>query len=433
MNISRRNFLSLLSTSAITTGLSLPETVNSNDFQSNFISILQGDPFDGNSQFSVLTISRTPLRYFIYKNNTPLLELKPHSISHPQMNSRIDKLFVKGLEVNTPYQLRVFQNNKLVDLRIFKSLSSEIKTPKVAVLSCMDDQLHRADMWQSLQKSQPDLILFIGDSVYADSDSSGPANPFHLWRRFAAARFTLDIFKWRELIPIISIWDDHDFGADNAGINYPYIQESQNNFRAFYAQDYQTSANLISGPGISKAFKLGSSLFILLDGRSFRQKPDSNYQYAMLGKEQEHWLYQLIKTTATDSIFLINGSQWFSDTGVGESFNHDHHVNFLYLLNNLKSLGKKVVFISGDVHFSEILKVPENLLGYQTYEITSSAMHSLNMIGAPEYFGTKNRVHSTWKHNFKLINILPNLNRKVVKTSCLGANNLLHYEHSFLL
>lgn len=433
MSFSRRNFLGLLSSSVISAGISLPETVNSNDFQSQFISILQGDPFDGCSQFSILTISRANLRYFIYRGKQLIKEVAPQTIKNPNFNSRIDKLFVQGLEINTPYQLLVFQDNKLVDLRVFKSISSKENKKRVAVVSCMDDQLHEAKIWQSLKNSKPDLILFIGDSVYADSGSNGPATPFHLWRRFATARFTLDIFKWRELIPVLSIWDDHDFGYDNAGIEFPYIHESQNNFRYFYAQDFQTSQNLQSGPGIAKSFKMGNSLFLLLDGRSFRQKPQSHYQYSMFGKEQDLWCYQKIKNETADHIFLINGSQWFPDNGVGESFNHDHNINFLYFLNNLRSLNKKVVFLSGDVHFSEIIKVPQNILGYETYEITSSAMHSLNMPGAPEYFNTKNRVRSTWRHNFKILDILPNFNKTVVKTSCLGADNILHYDHTFAL
>lgn len=433
MSFSRRNFLSLLSSSVLSAGIGLPETVNSNDFQSQFISILQGDPFDGSSQFSVLTIGRANLRYFIYKGQQLIKEVSPYSIRNPNFNSRLDKLFVQGLEINTPYQLRVFQDNKLVDLRIFKSLSSNDNHHRVAAISCMDDQLHDARMWQSLKKSQPDLILFIGDSVYADSSGHGPATPFHLWRQFATARFTLDIFKWRELTPILSVWDDHDFGHDNAGIEYPYIQESQNNFRSFYAQDFQTSQNLKSGPGISKSFRLGKSLFLLLDGRSFRQKPQSHYQYSMFGKAQELWCYQQIKDEPVDTVFLINGSQWFPDTGVGESFNRDHNVNFLYFLNNLRGLRKKFIFLSGDVHFSEIIKVPTGILGYETFEITSSAMHSLNMPGTPEYFNTKNRVFSTWKHNFKVLDILQNFNKTIVKTSCLGSENTLHYEHSFAI
>lgn len=430
MTISRRNFLELFSSTICLTAFSASETATSSNLESNFLSVIQGDPFDGFSQFSILSIARRPLRYFIYKDDRQLQEIAPYKVTHPTLNSKIDKVFVKGLQINVEYQLRIYEENRLVDVRYFKSISSQKKQNRLAMLSCMDDQLHQPSMWQSLYQSQPDLILFIGDSVYADSD--GPANPFHLWRRFAASRFTLDIFKWKRLIPVLSIWDDHDFGANNAGINYPFIKETQHNFRSFYAQDYYTSPNLMQGPGIAKAFKLGETQFLLLDGRSFRQNPGSNLEHSMFGKDQEYWCYQMIQRHPGTTM-LINGSQWFPNSGVGESFNHDHNINFIKFLQNLKTLKKKIIFGSGDVHFSEIIKIPDHILGFQTYEITSSSMHSQNIIGAPQYFNSENSILSTWKHNYKLLEFQNHLQRTLVQTQSIGSSHNQIYSHKFWL
>ncbi|MBY0452918.1 MAG: hypothetical protein K2P92_07775, partial [Bdellovibrionaceae bacterium] len=35
-----------------------------------------------------------------------------------------------------------------------------------------------------------------------------------------------------------------------------------------------------------------------------------------------------------------------------------------------------VIFASGDIHFSEIMKITKDKVGYDTYEVTSSSMHS---------------------------------------------------------
>ncbi|MCK6598414.1 MAG: hypothetical protein L6Q37_08630 [Bdellovibrionaceae bacterium] len=437
--ISRRNFLNstgkklVASTIGLKSLFSFAQGASLNTSTSAaFISVIQGDCFDGFSQFSVLTINRKNLRFFLFKNNQLIEEIPSHIQKHPSFNSRIDKLFVKGLQTETYYELRIIENNAVIDSRFFKSLNSDKLQYRIALVSCMDAKLHKPQMWQSLLQQQADLILFIGDSVYADAETNGPANGFHLWRSFANSRFTLDIYKWRYLVPILSVWDDHDFGHDNSGNFYPYIKESTINFKTFFAQDYQVSPNLTHGPGISSAFKLGSLLIILLDGRSFRHHPGTQDLFGMFGLKQETWVYQVIKNHP-GPILLVNGSQWFSDSGVGESFNHDYTENFKQFITHLKSLNKKILFASGDVHFSELISIPKNILGYQTYEITSSAMHSLTAPGIPQFFKTKNSFLSTWRHNFNLLDFRTTSFGNQFSIACMGESNSAFYKYSFWL
>ena len=49
---------------------------------------------------------------------------------------------------------------------------------------------------------------------------------------------------------------------------------------------------------------------------------------------------------------------------------------FLEFLDELADSDAKVLFLSGDRHFTEIMEIPAEVLGYQTYEFTSSPVHS---------------------------------------------------------
>ena len=47
-----------------------------------------------------------------------------------------------------------------------------------------------------------------------------------LWRRHAEARMTLEIYYSKRLYPIFATWDDHDFGKNDAGKQFPYVPEA---------------------------------------------------------------------------------------------------------------------------------------------------------------------------------------------------------------
>lgn len=81
--------------------------------------------------------------------------------------------------------------------------------------------------------------------------------------------------------------------------------------------------------------------------------------------------------------WLISGNQFFSGVALDykESLQDNNPENFKLLTSDLKNINVPVVFGSGDVHFSEIMKIPADRIGYETYEFTSSSMHSFTYSG----------------------------------------------------
>ena len=86
-----------------------------------------------------------------------------------------------------------------------------------------------------------------------------------------------------------------------------------------------------------------------------------------------------------------------------ESYSGEHPVQFAALKKQLKQIPSKVIFISGDVHFSEVSRIESEAFGYPTYEFTSSSIHSQKVPGAPGIIKNPRRVASAGKNNYLLV------------------------------
>jgi len=92
--------------------------------------------------------------------------------------------------------------------------------------------------------------------------------------------------------PNLAIWDDHDYGANNAGQEYPKKKQSRDIFLNFWKVPQDDPRRLHDG--IYGAYMFGHGMetvhVILLDGRSFRSTSKGAAPGTMLGEEQWQWL-----------------------------------------------------------------------------------------------------------------------------------------------
>jgi hypothetical protein len=98
----------------------------------------------------------------------------------------------------------------------------------------------------------------------------------------------------------------------------------------------------------------------------------------------------------------LNGSVFFGAYGEFESFEGDYPTNFREFLSLIKTSGARVAFASGDVHYSEIMDIEPELLGYPTFELVSSSIHSLTLPGHHERFKNPRRRDADSSHNFMI-------------------------------
>lgn len=197
--------------------------------------------------------------------------------------------------------------------------------------------------------------------------------------------------------PIIAIWDDHDYGQNDAGKEYPHKEQSRQIMLNFWDEP-ANSARRTRPDGIYTSYMYGENeqtiQVIMPDLRWNRDalnhvgeleyytkrklnnqgpySPSEVKGASMLGEAQWQWLEQELKKPA--AIKLIASSlQLLPDFTGWESW-----ANFPEDRNRLFALIKKhkvngVVIISGDTHWGEISKYQQNL-DYPLIEMTSSGL-----------------------------------------------------------
>jgi hypothetical protein len=136
-------------------------------------------------------------------------------------------------------------------------------------------------------------------------------------------------------------------------------------------------------------------VFHFLDARSFRSprseaagQPESQTQ---LGTEQENWVIQGLDSHRVN--FLIKGDQWWGAYHRFESYEGSHPASFKKWLKRLSESAAPTLMISGDRHLSEVMKIPKEVLGYETYELTASPVHARKYNGDWDKAPNPRQVH----------------------------------------
>lgn len=303
---------------------------------------------------------------------------KIRSSQRPDSQWKVDQFFITEMNPKEKYLARILHpiQKTVLDEREFKGLDLKKSAVRFGLASCQDDAYpqEQALIWKQIWRQSPDLFFFIGDNVYADrfiGPYVGPAPDQTIWRRYVNQWLSIDVYRMKSLIPVLATWDDHDYGKNDGDASFLHKKESTKIFRDFFPQSkipgvYET------GPGVSAHLKAFGRDFFLMDNRSFRSKqPESHW-----GAKQETWLLQNLSASNRPS-FIFDGTQFFGGyVPQKESFQSDHPNQFQAFLTSLKKIESPVVFISGDAHLTELMEIPSSILGYSTYELTTSGIHA---------------------------------------------------------
>ncbi len=289
------------------------------------------------------------------------------------------ELMIKGLSPKSEYRIELYSSPGILeDYRIFKTLPKSKEELTIGLASCMSDEFMKVqkEMWAQFIALKPDVAFLIGDNTYADVINGkyvgGVANPKQIWMRHLETRENLLFYHTRKLIPVFGTWDDHDYGFNNGDKTYEYKKESAEIFNIFFP--YVKGKNTSKGPGLSYRFSLAGQNFYFLDARSFRDNY-KNEKGTHLGSAQENWMFKDMGTHR-GPIWLVKGDQYFGKYHKYESWERYHPINFKSFLRKLRREKDPALFVSGDRHLAEIMNLEKGLVGYPTYELTSSAIHS---------------------------------------------------------
>jgi hypothetical protein len=300
------------------------------------------------------------------------------------------------------YYVYLFNHlHKLIDIRYFKNFNPlDENNSKIAIVSCMNERYKKKQkkIWGLLEKEEADLVLFIGDNAYIDVGEyrHKSATNYQIWKRHFETRLAVQFFYQKKLIPTLAVWDDHDYGKNNGGVEFANKQAAAHALKSFFPHPPITTG-LEYGPGISYFLTNSKVDIMFLDNRSFReQKGQSNH----LGQQQLNF-FKKVTSKSDKPLLIVKGDQYYGDYHQYESYKGYHPEEFKRFNDIYFSLNRSKLLISGDRHLSEILK-----FGKDSYEITSSPIHSTVYPGSIKPGQTQYRVFAMDdKLNYGLLSI----------------------------
>lgn len=274
----------------------------------------------------------------------------------------------------------------LAQERIPSETSPEIS--KFAFGSCLL-QKRPQPVWEGVLKVAPQLFVLLGDNIYGDTEDMNI-----LAQKYAQLNTNKGFQKIRDSMDIAAVWDDHDYGMNDAGREYPKKAESKQLFLDFFNEPQNSERRNHAGIYTSYYFGEGNKRvqMILLDTRYFRSplkkqwsgmgivrqrhwvyRPDFDPKSTILGKEQWEWLENELKKPARLRL-ICSSIQVLPFYSRSETWsNVPRERDKLYgLLRKFRTEG--VIILSGNIHWSEISLEEPDLL-YPIYEFTSSGLN----------------------------------------------------------
>lgn len=273
---------------------------------------------------------------------------------------------------------------KLLALFLLLPAFAEEPVTRIACGSCYKPERDNG-IWKTIAAEKPEAFLFMGDNIYADT-----SDPKVMKEKYRRLNVLPDYAAFSKNVPIIPIWDDHDYGKNDAGAEYEMKEEAAQLF--FEAFHFPKEHEARKTPGVYHSRIMGPEgkrvQIIMLDTRYFRSalvkvKKGKRKVYVhetgpdatILGKAQWKWLESELKKPAqlrliVSSIQIINSAHRF------EKWSNipNDRTKLFKLLNDTKC--GPTILLSGDRHMAEVcrLKSSQTSLPFDLYEMTTSGM-----------------------------------------------------------
>lgn len=322
--------------------------------------------------------------------NTPLEETwQTNSVLTRPEDGHTAKLYFRNLKPGHRYRYNIF----IDDVQVERPFPFEFSTPqlwhkldqmpevRLALASCF--YLNDADeerpgsayggdyaILNEILDKDPKTMLWLGDNVYL--------KPSDWWSRSGYIdRYTKmrSLPQLQELLascPHFAIWDDHDFGPNDANGSWVMKETALDVFRLFWANHTYGFEDV---PGIMSGFQIEDIPVIMLDNRYQRTEQLKAGDEQILGKAQIDRLINLLKYSQSPFKLVAVGGQVLNSAQV-----YENHANYEdereYLLRRISEEQiSGVVFLSGDRHHSEVMEYRTDE-GMAIWEFTTSPLTS---------------------------------------------------------
>jgi alkaline phosphatase D len=293
---------------------------------------------------------------------------------------------------------------------------------KIVLASCMNEEFNRDQVvLEKMAAQKADLAILMGDNVYG----SGTPEDAQLsdlraayWQQARRREFGALVSS----TPTIAIWDDHDYGKNDAGADHTARALAQGMFQKFWRVGPGHPQH--RPEGVYGAFAFGPEgqrvQVILLDTRYFRSPltptdqrnapgkeryiPSAAPAATVLGPAQWAWLEQELKKPA-DLRLVITSIQVVAD-GHGWERWGNFPLEQKRFFDTVKASGAKgVIVASGDRHLGGLYREPRETAGYPIYDFTVSSVNMTWGAGGQETPGTRRLTPAHYLENYGVMEI----------------------------
>ena len=239
-------------------------------------------------------------------------------------------------------------------------------------------------IWDTINAAHCDAFVLCGDNIYADS-----ADPAVLRKKYGLLAAMPGFARLRQTTALFATWDDHDYGANDAGAGFPGAAAAQKEFCDFF--QVPDASPRRTTPGVYDCVTLGPAgkrvQLILLDTRMFRSPlkkdpanpkvtiPNTDPDATVLGEGQWAWFERRLREPAEIRV-VISSIQLIATEHGSEKWENfpKERARFLELLRRTQAEG--VVVISGDRHLAELSALtPADGAPYPLYDLTTSGLN----------------------------------------------------------
>ena len=301
---------------------------------------------------------------------------------------------VGGLDINTAYEYRLLVDGKITtyggqfttrDLWQWRKPIPEFSFLTGSCSYFNEPEFDRpgtpygkdASIFNTMAKEKAAFMLWLGDAWYTREVDY--YSDWGLWYRASHDRAVPELQPFLKSMPHLATWDDHDYGPNDIGKNYILKETSRNVFNSYFCNPSSGE----NGQGIYTMTSWGDADIFMTDNRWWRsadRMPDSvngqpNPEKKMLGDQQMEWLKNsLLFSSATFKIITV-GSQVLNPVSPFDKW-RDFPAEYQELMDFLAANKiSGVLFLTGDRHHSEIIKV-DRPGTYPLYDITVSPLTS---------------------------------------------------------
>ncbi|MDQ6619053.1 MAG: alkaline phosphatase D family protein [Pseudomonadota bacterium] len=225
-------------------------------------------------------------------------------------------------------------------------------------------------IFDAIASKSPDLMLWLGDNLYLQRPDF--TDPTSMAAHYRQVRAFEPLQRLLTSTAHLAIWDDHDYGPNDSDRSYVFKDQTLGLFQRYWPNP---SFGLPGVPGIFGWVHLADVDLFLLDDR-FHRYPNrypNVPEKSMFGAPQFEWLKEALLSSTARIKVVANGSQMWNRASRFEGLHQfpDEQKRLAQWLVEQKIDG--VVFLSGDRHFGELLRI-ERAGTYPVYEFTSSPL-----------------------------------------------------------